>query len=285
MKRSVEKQRRTDPGSILHPSHPPGRWSQSARPVHRRNCGVRLKVLSRARQTTFSTQSQQADCKTTTSRAVELFGSAASGRYRTVTLWVTRPRTATLRYTSMRTECAQAHLLSWFYTYKIAVSVTRSSPICDPGPVGTPSVLHHCVGGSEPIPGKAAAPPFALAAPSPTVCRSAAMRRGSRLAARSPRPAPPPPVRGDLHPSRRPPRLALELHAWLQTSSRARDLIGRDRLSRLFRRKRQRTTGRKSFRSARHRREQGARAARTASLASPALAAAPVDDAYNDKLA
>ena len=112
VKRSVEKQRRTDPGSILHPSHPPGRWSQSARLVLRRNCGVRLKVLSRARQMTFSTQSQQADCKTTTSRAVELFGSAASGRYRTVTLWVTRPRTATLRYTSMRTECAQPHLLS-----------------------------------------------------------------------------------------------------------------------------------------------------------------------------
>ena len=114
VKRSVEKQRRTDPGSILHPSHPPGRWSQSARPVPRRNCGVRLKVLSRARQNDIflDTQSQQADCKTTTSRAVELFGSAASGRYRTVTLWVTRPRTATLRYTSMRTECAQAHLLS-----------------------------------------------------------------------------------------------------------------------------------------------------------------------------
>ena len=70
-----------------------------------------LSLLSHGRLALVCRQSRQADCKTTTSRGDVLFCSAASGRYRTVTLWVTRLQTATLRSISRRTEHAQQHVL------------------------------------------------------------------------------------------------------------------------------------------------------------------------------
>ena len=109
--KSVENQRRTDPTTILHPSHPPGRRSQSTRLMRLRRRGVWLSLLSYGRLALVCRRSCQADWKTTTSRGDVLFCSAASGRYRTVTLWVTRLQTATLRSISRRTEHAQQHVL------------------------------------------------------------------------------------------------------------------------------------------------------------------------------
>ena len=109
--KSVENQRRTDPTTILHPSHPPGRRSQSTRLMRLRRRGVWLSLLSHGRLALVCRRSCQADWKTTTSRGDVLFCSAASGRYRTVTLWVTRLQTATLRSISRRTEHAQQHVL------------------------------------------------------------------------------------------------------------------------------------------------------------------------------
>ena len=71
----------------------------------------RLSLLSHGRLALVCRRSCQADWKTTTSRGDVLFCSAASGRYRTVTLWVTRLQTATLRSISRRTEHAQQHVL------------------------------------------------------------------------------------------------------------------------------------------------------------------------------
>ena len=109
--KSVENQRRTDPTTILHPSHPPDRRSQSTRLMRLRRRGVWLSLLSHGRLALVCRRSCQADWKTTTSRADVLFCFAASGRYRTVTLWVTRLQTATLRSISRRTEHAQQHVL------------------------------------------------------------------------------------------------------------------------------------------------------------------------------
>ena len=109
--KSVENQCRTDPTTILHPSHPPSRRSQSTRLMRLRRRGVWLSLLSHGRLALVCRRSCQADWKTTTSRADVLFCFAASGRYRTVTLWVTRLQTATLRSISRRTEHAQQHVL------------------------------------------------------------------------------------------------------------------------------------------------------------------------------
>ena len=119
--KSVENQRRTDPTTILHPSHPPGRRSQSTRLMRLRRRGVWLSLLSHGRLALVCRQSRQADWKTTTSRADALFCFAASGRYRTVTLWVTRLQTATLRSISRRTEHAQQHVLDLDTGVKTAV--------------------------------------------------------------------------------------------------------------------------------------------------------------------
>ena len=76
-----------------------------------RRRGVWLSLLSHGRLALVCRRSCQADWKTTTSRADVLFCFAASGRYRTATLWVTRLQTATLRSISRRTEHAQQHVL------------------------------------------------------------------------------------------------------------------------------------------------------------------------------
>jgi len=66
-----------------------------------------LKVLSHIAKRLHLRRTHQADSETMTSREIVLFGSRASARYSTVTLWVTRSRAASLRRDSGRTECAQ----------------------------------------------------------------------------------------------------------------------------------------------------------------------------------
>ena len=47
--KGVENERRTDPTNILHPSHPPGRRSQSTRLMRLRRRGVWLSLLAHSR--------------------------------------------------------------------------------------------------------------------------------------------------------------------------------------------------------------------------------------------